>query len=89
MAPNPPVVPPDTDPQTWRLQMEAIKRRPVADRLAEWEQLNRGVNRMVADAIRHRHPGYSDHQVFLAFVRAYHGDEIALEVWPEAASVAP
>jgi len=67
--------------------MEATARRTIPDRLDEWDQLNRGVIRMAEQAVRRRHPDYSDRQVFLALVRRLYGDELALEVWPAAAAV--
>ncbi len=89
MLTNPPIVPEDTDPHVWWRQMDAIRSRSVRDRIAEWEQLNRAVVQMATDAVRRRHPDYDDRHVFLAFVRTYYGDELALQVWPEAASVEP
>ncbi|MBS1847294.1 MAG: hypothetical protein JST73_03365 [Actinobacteria bacterium] len=89
MPRNPPVVPVDTDAEVWRRQMEAIKRRSVAERIDEWEQLNRAVGLMAEQAVRRRHPDYSDRQVFLALVRAWYGDELAFAVWSEAATVQP
>jgi hypothetical protein len=43
---------------------------------------------MAEQAVRRRHPDYDDRQVFLVLVRRLYGDELALEVWPEAAAVA-
>jgi hypothetical protein len=86
---NPPAIPLDTSPEAWRLQMAATARRTIPERIKLWEELNLGVIRMLEDAVRRRHPGYDDRQVFLAMVRRYHGDELALEVWPEAASIEP
>lgn len=86
---NPSVVPTDTDRESWQLQMKAIAGRSVEDRLAEWEQLNRGAMRMATEAIRRRHPDYDDHMLFLALVRRLYGDELALAVWPETALVEP
>lgn len=63
--------------------MEAIGRRSVADRLAEWEALNREGARMEADQVRRRHPEFSSREVFLALVRRRYGDELASEIWPE------
>lgn len=82
-------VPADTDRKVWQLQMAAIASRSVQDRLSEWEQLNRAALRMATEAIRRRHPDYDDRTVFLALVRRFYGDELALEVWPEAATVEP
>lgn len=84
---NPAVVPADTSPEVWRRQMAAIARRTIPDRLDEWEQLNRGVARMAEQAVRRRHPDYDDRQVFLALVRGLYGDDLALQVWPDAATV--
>lgn len=86
---NPPVIPADTSPEVWRRQMAAIGQRSVAERLAEWEALLEAGTKMEADAIRRRHPGYDDRQVFLAMVRRRYGDDLALKVWPEAAEVDP
>lgn len=64
--------------------MAAIARRSVAERMSEWEALNREVAVMEADAVRRRHPGYSDRQVFLTLVRHRYGDDLACEIWPDA-----
>jgi hypothetical protein len=84
---NPVAIPSDTSPEIWRRQMAAIAQRTMSDRLEEWAELNRGVARMAEQAVRRRHPDYSDRQVFLVLVRRLYGDELALEVWPEAAAV--
>ncbi|MCC5954394.1 MAG: hypothetical protein JJU45_20080 [Acidimicrobiia bacterium] len=89
MSANPAAIPPDTSVEVWKRQMAAIARRTVAERLDEWAQLNRGVDRMAEQAVRRRHPDYDDRQVFLALVRQRYGDEVALEVWPDAAAVRP
>jgi hypothetical protein len=67
--------------------MAATAQRTIPDRLDEWAQLNRGVTRMAEQAVRRRHPDYDDRQVFLALVRRLYGDDLALEVWPEAIAV--
>jgi hypothetical protein len=69
--------------------MAAIARRSIDERLEEWAELNRGVERMAEHAMRRRHPAYDDHQVFLAQVRRRYGDDLALAVWPDAANVEP
>lgn len=88
MARNPPIVPADTSADVWRRQMAAIARRTVAERLEEWAELNRGVARMEEAAVRRRHPDYDERQVFLVLVRQRYGDDLALAVWPDAATVA-
>ena len=79
---NPPAIPADTSDEVWQLQMAAIARRPVADRLAEWAALNRAISQMEADGIRRRHPNYSDQQVVLAAARIRYGDELVRAAWP-------
>jgi hypothetical protein len=80
-------IPTDTSPEVWRRQMAAIAQRTIPERLDEWAQLNRGVARMAEQAVRRRHPDYDDRQVFYVLVRRLYGDEVALEVWPDAAAV--
>lgn len=84
---NPAAIPPDTSPEVWRRQMAAIAERTIPDRLDEWAQLNRGIAAMAEQAVRRSHPDYDDRQVFLAIVRRLYGDDLAIEVWPEAAAV--
>lgn len=62
--------------------MAAIARRSVADRLAEWEALNRSINRLAEDAVRRRHPDYDDDEVLRSIVRQRHGDELTVAAWP-------
>jgi hypothetical protein len=86
---NPPAVPADTSPEVWRRQMDAIAARSVTDRLEEWAALNRAGAEMEAEAVRRRHPDYSDREVFLALVRLRYGDELAGAAWPECLTVTP
>ena len=86
---NPPAIPADTTEDVWRLQMAAIARRSVADRLDEWAELNRAVARMEADGIRRRHPDYSDRQVMLAATRMRYGDDLVEAAWPNDALLDP
>jgi len=86
---NPAAIPSDTSVEAWRRQMAATARRTIPDRLDEWAQLNRGVARMAEQAVHRCHPDYDDRQIFLALVRRLYGDDLALEVWPEAAAVEP
>ena len=62
------------------MQMAAIARRSVAERLEEGAELNRAVARMEADGIRR--PDYSDHQVMLAAARMRYGDDLVGAAWP-------
>ncbi|MCB1249521.1 MAG: hypothetical protein KDB36_08935, partial [Acidimicrobiales bacterium] len=80
-------LPADTTAEAWRAQMDAIAGRSIAERLDEWAQLNHGVAQMAEQAVRRRYPDYDDRQVFLVLVRRTYGDDLALQVWPEAARV--
>ena len=71
------------------MQMDAIARRSVAERLDEWAALNTAVVEMEVASIRRRHPDYDRRDLFLALVRRRYGDEVALAAWPDAARVAP
>ena len=84
---NPTAIPSDTSREVWRRQMAATTERTIPDRLDEWAQLNRGAVRMAEQAARRRHPDYNDREVFLVLVRRLYGDDLALEVWPDAAAV--
>jgi hypothetical protein len=86
---NPPAIPADTTPEVWWRQMDAIAARPVRERAAESAALNRAVADMQADAIRRRHPDYTERQVFLALVKQRYGAELAEAAWPECRSVSP
>lgn len=63
--------------------MAAAAARSVEERLEEWALLNRAVAEMEADAVRRRHPDYSDRQVLLALVRKRYGDALADAAWPD------
>jgi hypothetical protein len=63
--------------------MDAIAARSVQDRMEEWAALNRAVAKMEADAVRRRHPDYSDRQVFLAVVRGRYDDDLVSGAWPD------
>ncbi len=69
--------------------MAAIAGRSVAERLEEWESLNRELGRMEADGVRRRHPEYGEREVFLAVVRRRYGDELVRAAWPEDDLVDP
>jgi recombinational DNA repair ATPase RecF len=84
---NPPIVPADTALDVWRRQMAAIASRSMAERLEEWDGLNRAVADMERAWIRRRHPHYTDRQVFLATVRHRYGDDLVRGAWPDESLV--
>lgn len=69
--------------------MRAIKRRTTAERLEEWERLNRAAAEMEAASVRRAHPGIDDRGVFLLLVRRRYGDAVARAVWPDAGPTNP
>lgn len=71
------------------MQMEAIGRRSMADRLKEWEALNQWADQAEEAGVRRRHPEYTDRQVMLAQARMRYGDELVMKVWAGEALVAP
>ena len=50
------------------MHMEAIGRRTMSERLAEWGELNRMGAQMEADAVRRLHPEFSGREVLLTLV---------------------
>ena len=44
---------------------------------------------MEESAVRRRHPGHSDREVFLALVVSRYGEELAHELWPDSVGVEP
>ena len=73
----------------WRRQMDSIRARTVTERLEEWRQLNEAGATMEEEAVRRRHPDYSDREVFLALVVSRYGEELAHEVWPDSVGIEP
>lgn len=83
MSSNPPAIPADTTPEAWRLQMDAVARRSVEERLTEWGALNRAGAKMEADGVRRQHPEFTEREVFLTLVRRRYGDDLAVKIWPD------
>ncbi|WP_419925368.1 hypothetical protein [Candidatus Poriferisocius sp.] len=69
--------------------MDAIRARTVPERLEEWRQLNEAGAIMEEEAVRRRHPDYSDREVFLALVVTRYGEELAHQVWPDSEGIEP
>lgn len=86
---NPPVVPADTTRDVWRRQMAAIGARTPQERIVEWEQLNRAAAKMEADAVRRRHPEYTERQVVIATMRLRYGDDLVTAACPDEPLVEP
>ncbi|MFM7253319.1 MAG: hypothetical protein ACKO27_09695 [Ilumatobacteraceae bacterium] len=77
MSENPPVVPADTTPEAWRVQMRAMAALTPQQRLALWADLNEQVAAMEEAAVRRQHPELDDLGVGLELIRRRHGDALA------------
>ncbi len=69
--------------------MAAIGARTPQQRLIEWEHLNRAAAKMEADAVRRRHPEYTERQVVIAVMRLRYGDELVGAACPGEPLVDP
>jgi hypothetical protein len=84
-----PAIPCDTTPDAHRLQGEIYARMGGTQRVAVAFDLTETVRRLAESGIRHRHPDYSDEQVFRAFARLRLGDALVRVVWPDRDLVDP
>ena len=74
---NSTIVPADTSPEVWRMQMSALGAMTPEQRLALWEESQRQFSLMEDVAMRRLHPDFSDYQILVELVRARYGDELA------------
>ena len=77
---NSTIVPADTSPEVWRMQMSALGAMTPEQRLALWEESQRQFSLMEDVAMRRLHPDFSDYQILVELVRARYGDELASKV---------
>ena len=76
------MLPLDTSPEAHEAQLAVLRRMTLGERMTlVLEMMDEGFE-LARDGIRLRHPDYDDRQVFLAFVRMLHGDELFSKVWP-------
>lgn len=72
----------DTTAHAHEAQLAVYRRMPLGERMRlVLEMMDEGFE-LARDGIRMRHPEYDEQQVFLAFVRLLHGDELYAKVWP-------
>ena len=79
----------DTAPEAYDVQIEVYRRMTPTQRFEIAVQLSEQVNEMAADGIRSRHPEYSEDEVRWALHRLRLGDDLFLQVWPDAPFLAP
>ena len=74
----------DTHHDAFDVQL-AVYRRMSPERRAEIAlELSEDVRRVTRDAIRQRHPEYSDEDVRHALVALIYGKDVAQRLWPQA-----
>ena len=84
-----PAIPDDTSADAHEIQRRIYARMGGAGRLAIAFELSDSARRLTQDGIRHRHPRYTDEQVFLAWARLTLGDALVQKVWPDRRLVDP
>lgn len=84
-----PAIPDDTTADAHRVQSEVYAKMGGTARVAVAFQLTEMVRQLALAGIRHRHPDYSDEQVFQAWARLKLGDELVRAVWPDRELVDP
>jgi len=70
----------DTSPEAYAVQLECLRQMTPQQRLSKAFGLSRQVKRMAFDAIRRRHPEYSDEEVQHRFIEMTYGVKLAEEV---------
>ena len=76
----------DTSPEAAAIQLECVRRMAPQERIRQVCAASRQVKRMAFDAIRRRHPDFSEDEVQLLFIELTYGAALAQEVrrWKEA-----
>jgi hypothetical protein len=82
-------VPDDTSADAHRVQHEIYMRMGGTARLGVAFELSETVKQIACAGIRHRHPEYTDDQVFQAWARLKLGDALVRAVWPHRELVDP
>jgi hypothetical protein len=75
----------DTSPEAEAVQLECLRRMTPQQRITQVCAASRQVKRMAFDAIRRRHPDYSEDEVQLLFIELTYGADLAQKVrrWKE------
>jgi hypothetical protein len=76
------LIPADTTPEAWRVQVEVYRRMSPSRRLELALEMSDALRGVVTAGVRARHPDYSDQQVRLAVARLWLGDELFCKVYP-------
>lgn len=89
LVPRNPAIPDDTTTDAHRVQGGIYARMGGAARLSVAFELSETVKQLACAGIRHRHPQYTEEQVFRAWARLKLGDALARAAWPDRELVDP
>ena len=77
------LIPADTTPEAYRVQIEALRRLGPEGRSALTAALCRGLRRTVEAGIRQRHPDYDERKVKMALIRLTAGEDVFRKLLPD------
>jgi hypothetical protein len=81
--------PADTSPEAWEVFLDLQRRMSPGEKLARVFEHSAFVRSLMMAGIRRRHPGASEHEVFLRFARQTLGDDLFTRVYrDESLSIA-
>jgi hypothetical protein len=76
------VIPADTTPEAWRVQLEIYRRMSPSKRLELALRMSDSMRAVVASGVRARHPEYDEEQIKHAVNRILLGDELFRKAFP-------
>ena len=79
----------DTSAEALEVQLECLREMTPQQRIRAMCAMSRQVKNMAMDAIRRRHPEFSDAEVRMKFIELTYGEDLASEVraWKAARNV--
>ena len=83
------MIPADTHPEAYAVQLNLFRRMSPERKLAQVIQLSDDVRVLVTAGVRSRHPEYNQDQVKHASFRLFLGDALYGQAWPDRALLAP
>jgi hypothetical protein len=75
-------IPRDTSREAFWVQVDVMRRLGIEGRAKLTFRLCDNLRRVLAEGVRHRHPGYTDDQVRLAVIRLRLGDALFRKAYP-------
>ena len=86
---NPATYTTDTSPEALAVQLDCLRRMTPQQRMRQTCAMSRQVKRMAFEAIRRRHPGFTEDEVQLLFIELSYGRTLSNEVrrWKEEQNV--